>query len=437
MYVCVFRHDFCHILLKINPIMGKTTLMKKNQRKTILLKSIISMQILLIVLVLMGCNGCLTKKIVTIDDAKTKPLTKTEISAQKSDTILSSQGVIDPNWKPDPQIPITRSFMGRNVTFNLNPNQPGGEDIKVVYEDTIHGISTHNRWVSNQITQLSTTVLLYSQFPREVGKDFYYDRQPMKLEFMDSIFRTIKTVDIWKDRPYQEVGDKKLTYYHFDAEGMEVVPYKNQKTLETPNEMTLFTSVRSEGMHVIVNYELRSLKTVQNGEHTYSKMTGVKHTLHIYDLSGNLIYTLRDMPSVDGAVVSNNGKYMMYTFGGIGLATANNPFGTIEREGWALMRLSDQKIVYKEYTDNGILAFNRLWKDTESNLLMLGYSTPSNEIDYDYYIIFDENDNNIYTRKMPFSESKEISNYWKINKKLNYRYHIKKFNFQLISIPNN
>lgn len=217
---------------------------------------------------------------------------------------------------------------------------------------------------------------------------------------------------------------------------MGVIPYAEQKTPIKPNEYSLFTHVYSEGNHVIVNYELRSIKNVKNfGWEGYSSdVVGVKHTLYIYDLKGNLKYELKDLPSVDQAVVSNDGRYIMYVFGGMGLANANSPFATIELSGWALMRLEDQKVVYQEYTDDGILAFNRLWKDTESDLLILGYSTPSTLIDFDYFIFFDEINNKIYKRQMPFSESKEIGNYWKIHKKLNYNYHIKKFNFEQIKI---
>lgn len=262
---------------------------------------------------MIGCNGCgVGKKVSKPIESSSSPKNITEISAQKSDPVLSSQGVPDLNWKSDAQIPITRSFMGKNVTFKINPDQPGGEDIKVVYQDTLFGVSTHRRWVFNQITQLSPTVLLYSEFPKEVDKDFYYSRQPLKLEFMDTTFQTIKTIDIWKDRPYQEVGDKRLTYYHFDAEGMEMAI----DTTLIPDEYSLFTDVRSEGRHVIVNYRLRSMKD--------GLIIKFKNTSRIYNLSGNLQYEIKDYPNMGGAVVSNNGKYMMFTFGG-GIRSANNP----------------------------------------------------------------------------------------------------------------
>ena len=39
-----------------------------------------------------------------------------------------------------------------------------------------------------------------------------------------------------------------------------------------------------------------------------------------------------------------------------------------------------------------------MWKDTESNLLMLGYSTPSTEIDYDRMIFYDDESNEIFIK---------------------------------------
>ncbi|MBK8668619.1 MAG: hypothetical protein IPN89_03800 [Saprospiraceae bacterium] len=110
----------------------------------------------------------------------------------------------------------------------------------------------------------------------------------------------------------------------------------------------------------------------------------------------NLKYELKELPSIDEAVVSNDGRYMMYVFGGMGLASANSPFGTIERPGWALMRLEDQKVVYQEYTDDGKLAFNRL--SMQQTLLHNAYSTPSNDIDYDRMIFFDHDKTTIYIK---------------------------------------
>jgi hypothetical protein len=200
-----------------------------NRKVRFVTKTISVINLLILVVLILGCNGCsVSRKPTLTNDKGYSPMSKTKSADQRTETVISSQGVTDPSWKPDSQIPIIRSFMGRNVTFNINPNQPGGEDIKVVYQDTIYGISTHNKWVNNQITQISQTVLLYSKFPKEVDKDFYYNRQPMTLEFMDSAYNTIKIVDIWKERPYQKVGSKRLTYYNFDAESMAVNPYKNQ-----------------------------------------------------------------------------------------------------------------------------------------------------------------------------------------------------------------
>ncbi|MBK8347080.1 MAG: hypothetical protein IPL08_05435 [Saprospiraceae bacterium] len=265
----------------------------------------------------------------------------------------------------------------------INPNHPGGEAWTTIWEENVDDTRFERK---NRIYQLSPTVLLYSRFPKEVSKNFFYLDQPEKIEFLDTTYKTIRTVDIWKNRPYQSLNNAKLTYWNFDSEAMGTIPYSEQKSPITPNEYSLFTDVRSEGNHVIVNYELRSIKNSKQWGMEASDVVAVKHTLHIYDLQGNLKYELKELPSIDEAVVSNDGRDMMYVFGGMGLASANSPFGTIERPGWALMRLEDQKVVYQEYTDDGKLAFNRL--SMQQTLLHNAYSTPSNDIDYDRMIFF-------------------------------------------------
>jgi|GEM_PF-2151731 len=333
----------------------------------------------------------------------------------------ASQGVPIPGWKPDPEIEITRTFAGKKRTFTINPNHEGGEPSNAVWEQEV---SRGEHEAFDRILQLSPTVLCYEEVPGEVAEDFHHISQPVRLEFMDNNFRTVKEVDIWKSRPYQDMGGVKVTYWDFNAEEMDVLPYKEQNPRRAPTEYTLFTSVRSEGSHVIVNYELRGM---DEGE-----IVSVTHTLRIYDLSGMLKYELKDLSSVDGAVVSNDGRYMMYTFGG-SIGTVNSPFATMEREGWALMRLADRKIVYKEYTDDGRLAFNRIWM--EQGYLRLSYSTPSEKIDYDYWIFFDCNEQSLYKHFLTDNERVSLTNDDALYKASNWiKYVISKFDLEAIPI---
>ncbi|MBK6784789.1 MAG: hypothetical protein IPG79_14250 [Saprospiraceae bacterium] len=231
-----------------------------------------------------------------------------------------------------------------------------------------------------------------------------------------------------------EYSKCKAYFWHFDHEGMGTIPYSEQKSPIQADEYSLFTRVYAEGYHVVVNYELRSIKNIKNfGMEGYSSnVVGVKHTLHIYDLSGNFKYELKDLPSVDQAVVSNDGRYMMYIFGGMGLANANNPFGTIDRSGWALMRLKDQK-VFSEFTDDGILAFNRLCM--QQNMPIVGYSTPQiNDGVYDYFVFFDEHDESIYKKLWTHEEWKMLDKEWKSTGNKSWMYYIRKFNFEQIKI---
>ena len=385
-------------------------------------------------IVLLSCNGCRSSKVN--DDTNIISSNAVGDTGQTVTAVdTSSPSSVNENSADtytQPEVRIKRNYVGKDIDLVLNPEHIGGEAWTVVWEEDIADESFERK---NRIVQLSPTVMLYRRFPKEVAKNFHYVDQPEKIEFLDTSYKTIKMVDIWKDRPFQKVTDAKLTYWNFDSEGMGVIPYSEQETPIKPNEYSLFTDVRSEGNHVIVNYELRSIKNVKNfGMEGYSSdVVAVKHTLHIYDLQGNLKYVLKDLPSIDGAVVSNDGRYIMYIFGGMGLATANSPFATIERSGWALMRLDDQKVVYQEYADDGILAFGRLLM--VQDLLMLAYSTPSTEVDYDYWVFFDEKSNSVYSHKLTSTERKIMNeDYNKSNINFLYKNYFKKFNFEIIKI---
>lgn len=408
----------------------------KNQNSIIRSGSFTAAMIVMLIsaIALLSCNGCRSSKVNDV----TKTVSSNAVSDSKQlvkgvDT--SSPSSVNENSADtynQPEVLVKRNYVGKDIDFALNPDHKGGEAWTVVWEEDIADETLERK---NRIVQLSPTVILYRRFPKEVAKNFYYIDQPEKIEFLDSNNNSSKVVDIWNERPYQKVTDAKLTYWNFDSEGIGVIPYTEQKTPIKPNEYSLFTDVRSEGNHVIVNYELRSIKNVKNfGMDGYSSdVVAVKHTLYIYDLHGNLKYVLEDLPSVDGAVVSNDGRYLMYVYGGMGLATANSPFATIERSGWALMRLEDQKVVYHAYTDDGILAFGRLLM--VQDLLMLAYSTPSTEVDYDYWVFFDEKSNSVYSHKLTSTERKIMNDdYNKSNINFLYKNYFKKFNFQILKI---
>ncbi|MBK8548945.1 MAG: hypothetical protein IPL63_16825 [Saprospiraceae bacterium] len=168
--------------------------------------------------------------------------------------------------------------------------------------------------------------------------------QPDKIEFTDTMFQTIKVVDIWKTGLTRIFKMQSLLFGILIMRGMGTIPYSEQKVRYRRMNIACLHECMQK---VITWWSITSFdpSKYQNfGMEGYSSnVVGVKHTLHIYDLSGNFKYELKDLPSVDQAVVSNDGRYMMYIFGGMGLANANNPFGTIDRSGWALMRLKDQK----------------------------------------------------------------------------------------------
>lgn len=392
----------------------------------------ISVFLLASTLLFISCSGCRSSKVAkSLDTSLPDKVSDTEQVVTQADTTqISSTNENNTDTYKQPEVHLQRQYLGKDIDLTLNPEHRGGDGWNAVWEEDLdyNGMRRLNR-----IVQLSPTVLLYRRFPEEAAKNFYYLDQPEKIEFLDTSYHTIKVVDIWKDRPYQDVKNAKLTYWNFDSEDMGVIPYTEQQTPINPNEYSLFTHVQSEGNHVIVNYELRSIKNSKQWGMEASDVVAVKHMLHIYDLQGNLKYVLKDLPSIDQAVVSNDGKYMMYIFGGMNLATANSPFGTIERPGWALMRLEDRKVVYQEYTDDGILAFAVLIMTQD--LIMVAYSTPSTEVDYDYWVFFDDNTNSIYIHKLTAAERKIMNeDYNSSNGKFLYKNYFHKFNFEQIEI---
>jgi hypothetical protein len=383
-------------------------------------------------LVLMGCGGC-----GGVRKLPNTPLEKTtssgfvdtikKIVQQKAsnnvDTATQRWYKENPQYAP---ITITRNVFGKEITFNIDPMHEGGEASKKVWIDSLKIKGSHKRYVLNHITQLSPSTLLYSEFPEDKINQFYFYSQPKEIEFLDQKNNTIKKVNIWDNHPYKYVDQNKLTYYHFDAEGMEMMDSTSEYYNKPITEYSLFTNVRTEGNHVIVKYQLRSL--------VGDLIKDFKSTLHIYDLIGNFKYEIKDYPSIGGAVVSNNGEYMMFTFGG-GIRSANNPMPKIDRSGWALMRLRDQKVIYQEYTDDGILAFNRLWMD--QGYLRVAYSTPSTLVDYDYWVFFDDKINKIFNYKITKEEREFLNSTAKIRiEKDRLKYYLSLFNFQQISITN-
>jgi len=250
----------------------------------------------------MGCEGGGGVKEVTTVNNKATSVSEKETSK----TAVNSISNPEENQAQNSQIKLERIAFGKHVTLSIDLSHEGGEAWKTVWQEAV---AEEHFERTNRICQLSPTVLLYRRFPTEVAKDYYYTDQPDKIEFLDSTNKTIKVVDIWKNRPYQNVTGR-LTYHHYDLESGKVLPYSKQTKKIKPNEYSLFTDVRAEGNYVLVNYELRSMESKKLTENSYTEMTvvGVKHTLLIYDLDGNLKYLLKDIPSVDGAVVTNDGE---------------------------------------------------------------------------------------------------------------------------------
>lgn len=321
----------------------------------------------------------------------------------------------------DSTLYLSRTFDQEPLHFRIQVNHFGGETNHAVLE------REKSAWWTpglNRIEQMSKTVLCYKGIPVNMEGRFAMPLQPLLLEFLDTAAVTLQQIDIWSARPYQEFGDKVSGYYEFDAERMGVIPYHKQPVPIEPDRYSMFTHVRAEGHHVIVNYELRGMKEMD--------VVRVEHTLHLYDLQGNLKQVIQ-LPSVDGAVISDDGKYMMYTYGGIGLANTHHPFATIEKQGWAIMNLTDKRIVQQEDIDAGTLSFNRLFM--EGNFLRVAYSHPmEGENISDYHAFFHAHTGKLYTKQWKTDEWEILRNEWRQSGITDWMYYIKKYDFKSLTI---
>jgi hypothetical protein len=312
---------------------------------------------------------------------------------------------------------LRRNFLGKEVSFSIDPAIENGMT-KVVWESRPFNDQSY----TNQIVQVAPHILLYQEYPDSLSMVFYNTSQPVKIEFLDSSFQTLQLVDIWSIRPYQTVHSAKSTYYHFNAEGMSVLPYDKQGTILAPDEYSLFTGIVVVGHHLILSYKQLAL----NG----STIIGMKTSLFIYNLNGDAIAEINDIPSWDQGVISPNGLYMLYIFGG-NAATVNQPFAQLERPGWAIMNLQSKAIVYSEFETDGTHIDGVFYTQ---GFLEVNSVTPFDAEHYDYKVFFDESTHTIYKKFWLQREWDDLLMEFDKTKIKDWKYYILKYNFEKIVI---
>jgi len=310
---------------------------------------------------------------------------------------------------------ITRKIGGRDRTFVVDPAHEGRGSWTTVWRDESE---------RNEVIQLSPTILQYNYYEEHEGTLSSY-AQPVKLEFMDKSFHTIREVDLRMTRPYQDIGEDRLSYVKSfsDEAGRHVGPYKGPKTGLLPTEYTLYTKVSSDGDHIIVTYWLLGLI------HGY-EIISTQQTIRIYDPQGNLWYESGEIPVIDTEAVSNNRRYLIYTYGTSELLYR----GTGNAAGWGVMRLADNKIMYTEPMDAKRYTF--CGYTVEGNLVNLTQTNGRGTTDCGYWVLLDSAVDMLYRYRISYNEMRTIYKEMEENKitdELHYVFRL--LDFEPIPMP--
>ena len=320
---------------------------------------------------------------------------------------------------PSDTIPVilTRNFSDSEVSFLIDTAIEKGMT-KVVWNSSTNS----NYQQSNHIVQIAPYILLYKEYPDSLSNRLFGECIVTKIEFMDSSYQTKRIVDVWNNMPFMRINNIKRTYNHFDAEGMSVLPYDKQVENIIPNEHSIFIWA-----NVIGNYLILSYKQLEISEFT---ITGMKTTIMIYNMEGEIIAEVNNVPNWDKGVVSPNGLFMMYIFGG-DIPTVNQPFAKLEKTGWAIMDLKTQSILYTEFEKEGTHLDGVFYVQ---GLLEANSTTPFENEYYDYKVFFDEISGILYKKLWLQSEWNEFVDEWKQSKNDDWRYYLNKYNFEKIII---
>jgi hypothetical protein len=311
---------------------------------------------------------------------------------------------------------LSRNFVGSEAIFSIDPDIEN-QMTKIVWENNPNA----NKQFINRIVQIAPNILLYNEYNDSLSNVLYSPSQPTKIEFLDSSFQTLRLVDIWNNRPFKTVNHSKLTYYHFNAEEMMVLPYDEQVNNLIPDEYSVFTNVDVIGDYLLLSYKQLSL----NG----STIIGMKTYLIVYNNRGEKIAEVSNIPTWDKGVISPNGLYMLYIFGG-NLGTVNQPYVKLERPGWAIMDLKSKAIVYSEFEREGTHLDGVF---LVQGLLEVNSTTPFDKEHYDYKVLFEESTRTLYKKFWLQSEWNDLL--IEIDKTTikDWKYYIHKYNFEKIS----
>lgn len=259
-----------------------------------------------------------------------------------------------------------------------------------------------NHYKKKGFQSLSSTILLRRGIPGNIDSARLFSKFiPLELNFFSERGEKIGEYDIWGQRPFQSHGGKNLTYDHFSAESMRVLPKTSQEVPLEATEYTLKIFVKASGKHTIVDYELVSLAD--------SKIFDAKHILRVLDEKGDVLTEIQ-LDSYDDGAVSPDGKYLLYVYGDENSNTSQS-FAYIYEQGWGAVNLTENRIVSK-HSKKKNSAFNRVYL-AKDGLLSIGYSFPYSKELIRYRVFLDSKLEVIILKTFSYDEFEKVKDYFR------------------------
>lgn len=263
-------------------------------------------------------------------------------------------------------------------------------------------VQDQDRFKRKGFQNLSSTILLHRGVPGDIDPDKLFSKSiPLELNFFNESGEKIGEYDVWGQRPFQSYGGKNLTYGHFSAEGMSVIPKTSQELPLEATEYTLKIFVKASGQHTIVDYELVSLADF--------KIFDAKHILRVLDEKGDVLTEIQ-LDSYDDGAVSPDGKYLLYVYGDENSNTSQS-FAYIYEQGWGVVNIPENRVVSKDRKKKNT-AFNRVYL-AKGGLLSIGYSYPYSKKLIGYRVFLDSKLEVIILKAFSYDEFEEVKDYFR------------------------
>ncbi len=347
-----------------------------------------------------------------------------------ADTVMPKVRIIR-----DSMVLAKRNVGNKTLDIAMFVRKEQWTDAAVLWEES----GEDDIYKKNTIQQLNPNTLFYNWYPKEFTKNNLVYSQPTTLEFLDDEHKTIRKVDIWHNRPYQNIYNVKFADTLIGDFGDLVIPYSHQLKKIKPVKYCTNTSLKASNGFILVIYEKKLYgKKVGMGDIDY--LIGLEYTLRAFNNKGYVIAEVSKIPTFDGGEITKDGKYLVYTVGGWE-ANENAPFRTMDRIGFCIMNLQTQKNIYQEYLEdiekreNEPMFFQGAM--LEGNGIRITYSYPRNNLLADDEQYFDPQNLRLYRKKFTNIEWAQLVKEYETLNSPDWMYFVEKYNFQKIDLVEN